>query len=69
MYFFLCHHCNNKYNIEVDQSVTDLVIGNSHGRAINFNSMGVTGYNGYISGADVRERLKVTTLYLHFFQI
>lgn len=38
-------------------AITDLAIGNSHARAINFDAMGLLGYNGYEPGADVRDTI------------
>jgi hypothetical protein len=41
----------------INQSASDLVIGNSHAKAINFSAMGLVGYNGYENGADVRQTI------------
>lgn len=41
----------------VNQSASDLVIGNSHAKAINFGAMGLVGLNGYEGGADVRQTI------------
>lgn len=41
----------------INQSASDLVIGNSHSRAINFSAMGLVGHNGYESSADVRQTI------------
>ena len=42
---------------KINQSSTDLAIGNSHARAINFHAMGLVGHNDYEDGADVRQTI------------
>lgn len=44
---------NNSYD-----NITDLAIGNSHARSLNFSEMGLVGLNAYIAGADVREAIQ-----------
>ena len=41
----------------INQSASDLVIGNSHSMAINFSAMGLVGHNGYKAGADIRQTI------------
>lgn len=41
----------------INHSASDLVIGNSHSRAINFHAMGLVGHNGLENGADVRQTI------------